>query len=274
MTESGTAVFAKRALDTSSLGQKEGRGARIAGNAAIFVAATAADVVESKVFRVVSNAVFEGKTHRLQHELSHAQTKRNSRDYSSLNPSQVEQQKIADELEIKVVRDALRLHKAVESGVEFAEESLSDEALKTIGHAILNTWAGNMDGSKKPYVQETANLLSEYANGIIQVFFNDRWFGLMDENGQPKKFMGVMLAEKSMNFVNGFNVEAGLRILSDLPVVGTPVRVAKHASDHFLEHSPYVKWVNTAAAKFLLGFHVRNSMQKAVTAVSETGSQK
>jgi len=243
--ENNAASFARTVLDIEHLGKPEDRGSRMLKNGAMFAISTAADLVESKVFRTAKTLVFEGKTKRLERELEEAFSRKD------------------DAEQIQAVRDALRKHKAVESGVDFAEEVLSDELLINHGgNKLLNRVAG--EGGKATYAQATAEIVSDYANTLIQVFANDRWIGWLDKDGKPKQFMGMYMAEKSMNFINPINVEAALRILSDIPKIGMPIAAAKNTVDAFFKNDKTFYWVNKGIAKFLLGFHVSNSQTKAV----------
>ena len=114
------------------------------------------------------------------------------------------------------------------------------------------------------YVKALAENVSGYANAVVQVFFGDKWIGLVDKDGKPKEFMGMYMAEKSANFVNPGNTEAVLRILSDIPGIGRVVRPVKETMDHILENNAIAKYINVGFNKFLLGFHVMNSRAKAV----------
>lgn len=230
--------------------------ARFGANAAVFAASTAVDLLESKAFRVARTAVFEGKTKRLEQELASAGERRSAH---------AEDQRAADDLEIKLIRDALRQHKAVESGVEFAEEMLSDEYLiNTGGNKLIRHLTQEHDVE---YAKGLATTISDYTNAIIQVFFGDRWIGFKDKDGNPKKFMGVLMAEKSMNFINPFNVEAALRMLSETPFIGDVLVRIKGPIDSFFENNFFATLANKTASKMLLGYHVMNSREKAIEQV-------
>lgn len=279
-------------LSTKSLGAQRlentitgeaSRGTRILTNALIGATFTAGDLIESKMYRAVSGWVFDGKATKLEEKLHHAVSSRNAHEKDATlasNPQQKEMQKLADEMQIQIIRDSLRKHEAVRGGFEFAEEVISDKALKDGGQWLMDkitqyespaesnsAWGREANAEhrhKHTYVKATAENIADYANGILQIFFNDKWIGLVDKDGKPKEFMGVMLAEKSANFVNPGNTEAALRILADIPLVGGVIGHIKHTTDHWLENSKVAGYANTAVGKWLMGYHVMNTRAKAV----------
>lgn len=243
------------------------RGEKIVKNTLIGAAFTAVDLVESKAFRVVSGWVFDGKSKQLEQKLHKAVAVRNT-NMANMSPEAGPQartmQRLADEMQIQAIRDALRIHESVRSGVEFAEEELSDQLATKAGQKVMNKIM-NLDEriEEHTYVKPLAENVSGYSNAIMQVFFGDKWIGFLNKDGTPKEFMGVYLAEKSANFVNPGNVEAGLRILTDI-IPGRLAKKAKETLDHVLEHNEIARVINVGFNKFLLGFHVMNSRAKAV----------
>lgn len=262
-----------------------GRVPNILSNVAIGLAYTTVDLAESKIYRAVSGWVFDGKAQRLEKELHKAVAERNvhSADQTPIDPLQKEQLKIADKLQIQIIRDALRVHEGVKGAAEYVEEWASDIGITKGGQKIIdkhitgfqdvqlgdNNTIGEQDWERarknlNTYVKPFAENLSDYANAIMQVFFGDKWVGFVDKEGNPKVFMGMYMAEKSMNFVSPGNVEAGLRILSNIPVIDKPVKWMKEAMDHMLEHNEIAQLVNKGFNKALMGFHIYNSRIKAV----------
>jgi len=268
-SESPKQVFTDRAkilLD----GSDATRGQRVANNLLAFGAFTAIDIIQGKVSRTVQNLVFEEQSKKLEQKLHTAVHERNSHLIENM-PEGSEEAKtlrfLEDEIRIQAIRDELRRHESVRSGFEFVGEAVSDKAINDAADYLLNKKAGL--GEKQEYAKETAKTISEYANVLTQVFWNDRWFGFLDKNGQPKKFMGILLAEKSMNLINPGNTEAALRLLGELPgFVGKAFHAAKHATDAMLGKNPIGKevyrYANTVFGKFLLGYHVMNKRIKAV----------
>lgn len=278
-------ISSLRAPITHAVRETGGRVSNILSNAVIGAAYTAVDLAESKMFRTASGWVFDGKTHKLEKELHQAVAERNTHmadQVSKMDPQGREMQRLADELQIQIIRDGVRRHESIHGAVEYAEEEVSDQLATKAGQKILNKITGFKDAQLEPdetigaldwersrkhlntYVKAFAENISGYANAVIQVFFNDRWIGFVDKEGKPKVFMGMYMAEKSANFVNPGNVEAGLRILSNIPVIEKVVKPVKDTMDHFLENNEIAKLVNVGITKALLGFHVVNSRAKAV----------
>lgn len=282
MMESSAKSPAAVRLENTITGEAS-RGTRILTNALIGLTYTAGDLVESKAYRAVSGWVFDGKAAKLEEKLHHAVSTRNAHEKDGAlasNPQQKEMQKLADEMQIQIIRDSLRKHEAVRGGFEFAEEVISDKALKDVGQWVMDkvtqyespdeantAWGREANAEhrhKHSYVKATAENIADYTNAVLQIFFNDKWIGFVDKDGKPKEFMGVMLAEKSANFVNPGNTEAALRILADMPVVGGLVGRIKHTADHWLENSKLAGYANVAFGKWLTGYHVMNTRAKAV----------
>lgn len=284
MTETTPKPTFKQHL-SSAVTETGGRVPSILSNVAIGLAYTTADLAESKIFRAVSGWVFDGKAQRLEKELHQAVTERNTHvaDQTSMDPQKKEQQKIADELQIQIIRDALRVHEGVHGASEYVEEWVSDVGITKGGQKIIDkhitefkdaqlddsNTIGEQEWEKSrkhlnTYVKPFAENLSDYANAIMQVFLGDKWIGWVDKDGKPKEFMGMYMAEKSMNFVNPGNVEATLRVLSNIPLIDKPVKWVKDSMDRVLEHSALATLANAGFNKALLGFHIVNSRIKAV----------
>lgn len=272
-------------IESALTGEGATLGQRILTNAFLGSVYTLVDLTESKMYRTASGWVFDRKTKQLEEKLKEAVSVRNAHTnegYSNMRSQDKEMQKLTDELQIQIIRDSIRNREAVRSGIDFAEEELSDRAATMVGQKVLDniTRFNPMDVHdadsvfmskaaddykyKHTYVKPLAENISGYANAIIQVFFNDKWIGFLNKDGTPKKFMGMMLAEKSANFVNPGNVEAGLRILSDLPFINRIVKPVKEGMDHLLEHNAIAGFINVGFNKFLLGYHVINTRVKAV----------
>ena len=145
-----------------------------------------------------------------------------------------------------VLRKQLLETKGLKMGAMFVEDSMSD-ALYTSGmNAILRSMTGMDHGE---YVSEASAFASEWANVISLVFGN-----------RPEE---MMFYKKSENFVNPVNVEAGVRILKDLPLIGGAVSWAHDKLNHALHKSTTFKTTNTVAAKFVTGYHIQKNMMGA-----------
>ncbi len=271
-------------VESTITGEGTSAGERILTNAIIGAVYTGWDLLESKLYRTVSGWMLNGKSKQLEEKLKEAVHERNEHIKASVPASKAqekEMQRIADEMQIQIIRDTIRTREAVRSGLDFAEEELSDRVATIVGQKALDIVMGFNQGEvfedtpksmideyaedkyKHTYVKAFAENISGYANAIMQVFFNDKWIGFLNEDGTPKKFMGVMLAEKSANFLNPGNTEAGLRIMSDIPLVRSIVRPIKYGMDHLLEHNAIAGFINVGFNKFLLGYHVMNTRIKA-----------
>jgi hypothetical protein len=251
------------------------RGERIMTNAAIGALFTFGDLAKSKAFEAVKGATLDKKSKALEEKFTQAVAAR--KEHASfgvaLDPQEREMQKLADDLQIKVIRDSIRIHESVKSGVEFAEEAISDKVLRAVGDAVLTRVAepsrntifppADPAEAKNTYVKGTADVLSDYTNGINEVFFNDKLVGLVNKDGTPKKLFGIKLAHRIAYFMNPVNVEAALRIASDLPAVGDAITSIKRGTDAIFE-SPAFKYINTIASQSLVGFHFVNTREKAV----------
>lgn len=130
------------------------------------------------------------------------------------------------------------------AGGEFVEEWGSDAAYMAGMNYIAQSLTG-VEGAI--YVSPTAEVLADWANVISQVFMR-----------KPD----MTWKQKSENWINPVNTEAGFRLLEEIPVVGKGVEMAHGALDHALEHSPWLQNVNKAAGKFLTGYHIFKNVVK------------
>jgi len=261
MNESPTKSAGAQRLENTITGEAS-RGTRILTNALIGLTYTAGDLAESKAYRAVSGWVFDGKATKLEQKLHSAVAARNIHEKDGTlasNPQQKEMQKLADEMQIQIIRDSLRKHEAVRGGFEFAEEVISDKALKDVGQWVMDkvtqyespddgnsAWGREANAEhrhKHSYVKATAENIADYTNAVLQIFFNDKWIGLVDKDGKPKE---------------------SYSILADMPIVGGLVGRIKHTADHWLENSKLAGYANVAFGKWLTGYHVMNTRAKAV----------
>ena len=144
-----------------------------------------------------------------------------------------------------VLRKQLLETKGLKMGVGFVEDSMSD-ALYAAG---MNALLRSNTGLDKEYVSEASSFLSEWANVITLV------------RRDPTAKLKVW--QKSENLVNPVNVEAGVRILKELPLVGGAVSWAHDKLNHALHKSTTFKTTNTVAAKFITGYHIQKNMMGA-----------
>jgi len=146
-------------------------------------------------------------------------------------------------------KDALRKQlletKGMKMGVAFVEDAMSDSLYAAGMNALLRSSTG-MD---REYVSEASAFLSEWTNVISLVFGN-----------RPE---GMKFYKKSENYVNPVNVEAGVRILKDIPLVGDAVTWAHDKLNHALHKSTAFKTTNSVAAKFITGYHIQKNMMGA-----------
>ena len=133
--------------------------------------------------------------------------------------------------------------KAQKMGVAFVEDSMSDFAYAAGMNALLRSMTG-MEHAE--YVSEASAFASEWFN-VISLVRRD-----------PKGKFEVW--QKSENVVNPVNVEAGIRIAKDLPLVGGAVTWAHDQLNHVLHKSTAFKVSNSVAAKFITGYHIQKNM--------------
>ena len=213
-----------RALFVKEYAKPEDGLKRIGANAGILVAATGVDLAESYVAEKLIDVVFDKRLEHLEAEF-HKQTTRPTR-------SAVERKMLET--------------KGIKMGVAFVEDSMSDALYAAGMNAMLRSMTG-MDHAE--YVSEASAFASEWANVISLVFGN-----------RPKD---MKFYKKSENFVNPVNVEAGVRILKELPLVGGAVSWAHDTLNHALHKSTTFKTTNTVAAKFVTGYHIQKNMMGA-----------
>ena len=133
--------------------------------------------------------------------------------------------------------------KAQKMGVAFVEDSMSDFAYAAGMNALLRSMTGMEHGD---YVTEASAFASEWFN-VISLVRRD-----------PKGKFEVW--QKSENVVNPVNVEAGIRIAKELPLVGGAITWAHDTLNHALHKSTSFKIANSVAAKFITGYHIQKNM--------------
>ncbi|MCL4200276.1 hypothetical protein KJZ67_02965 [Patescibacteria group bacterium] len=156
--------------------------------------------------------------------------------------------------------DAAKTKQGTQLAAEFVEEWASD----SIYAGMANSWVRLMTGvDEAKYVSETSAFISEWANKISQVFGNDRLFGRTRIQGTklvPDRWHGIKLAYQSMDFINSVNVEAALRVIEEIPVVGDGVAWIHEKTDKMLEGT-LAKIGNTTAATGILGYHIGRNVK-------------
>lgn len=245
---------------------------RLGLNASIFVGATVADLAESHlVDAIVRKApVFN----RMQVEYGDV---KGLADMDGLNEKQKTSQWMAElnniraraknEADINIddvkkhLRDAAQHEMGIKNGVEFMEEWGSDAFMSSLANGWVRLMTG-VDGVK--YVSETAAVIADWINIASQVFYGDKYFPRFDrtvanmntKDEKPKRgLFGVKLSYKTMDFINPVNVEAALRVVEDVPVVGNGVAWLHEKTDHLLESTVGGK-ATGLAGKWILGFHI------------------
>ncbi len=163
--------------------------------------------------------------------------------------------------------DTLKKAEGVLGGFKFVEEWASDKAYSD----LMNKWLQKATGvDDATYASEASAFISEWANGIVQIFYKNRLFGATEmkeidgvDKIVPKSALKgfILFAHPMENFINPITVEASLRLAEQAPLVGGAVGWGKEKLTHALEHSSALKYTNTAAAKALNGYNiVRNVM--------------
>lgn len=244
-----------------------GEGAKRLGlNFSILVGATAADLVEGNL---VDNFLREPLKQRAEAKLKIAD------GYKDTQYQKDKEQAVKMEIknfptyekQLEKVYEKARLAEGWHDAVEFAEEWASDWTYSSMANGWVRLMTG-VDDAK--YVSETAAFLGDWGNVISQVFFEDYLFGKKDpsdpKNKTPKRIpliknkdgkaiFSLNLAYPSMDFVNAVNVEAALRLIEEVPVLGDGVAWAHEQTDKLLD-TPAGRWLNTFASKGILGFHI------------------
>jgi hypothetical protein len=144
--------------------------------------------------------------------------------------------------------------------VEFAEEWLSDGVYASLANAWVRHATG-MDDAK--YVSETAAFIADWSNTLYQVFGGDKFLPerFVYPKGDPKAGepmrtkLGIKKAYQTMDFINSVNVEAAIRVVEEVPVVGDGVSWLHEKFDKLIESTIGQK-ANTLVAKGMLGYHV------------------
>lgn len=163
-----------------------------------------------------------------------------------------------------ISQDAAKTRQGVKFAGEFIEEWASDSAYTS----LANAWLRMMTGVPTvTYVSETSAFIGDWVNGISQVFGGDKLYPTRfvhtsgELKGKPMQgFLGVKLAYQTMDFINPVNVEAALRLVEELPVVGKGVAWLHEKTDHLLA-STIARFGNNAAAKGILGFHIGKNVK-------------
>lgn len=208
---------------------------RVFFNTSMLVGGLGIDLAESAVAKWAINKVFDPRIDGLKGTIS---------QLGHAKPEGFEDK-------ISAAKDSIRTQHAIKEGVKFIEEWGSDSAYVGATNALARTLTGVPEAT---YVKGTAEVVSDWANAIMQVFGGDKKVTLLKYKGLP------LFATEMQNFVNPTDVEAVFRLLAEIPGVGW----VKNKLDHTVEHSKVVKYANIAASKGLLGYHITNAGQKAI----------
>ncbi|MFZ5534764.1 MAG: hypothetical protein ACOY3M_01250 [Patescibacteria group bacterium] len=149
-------------------------------------------------------------------------------------------------------------------GVQFAAEFVEEWASDSIYANMANAWVRAMTGmDDAKYVSETAAFLAEWGNVISQVFLADRLYGkTKTHHGHtvPQTYGKVKLAYASADFLNPVNVEAAIRVMEEVPVIGKAVSWMHDKTDHLLETAA-VRLGSGIAGKGILGYHIGRNVK-------------
>lgn len=160
----------------------------------------------------------------------------------------------------KKLADAAKTKQGTHLAAEFVEEWASD----SVYASMANSWVRLMTGvDEAKYVSETSAFVAEWANKISQVFGNDRLYGRTMKQGDkiiPARWKGIKLAYQSMDFINSVNVEAALRFVEEIPVVGNGVAWVHEKTDKML-NGKLARIGNTIAGTGILGWHIGKNVQ-------------
>ena len=216
-------AYARQLTREGKLRREPGDGAKsIFTNAAIGLGATAIDVGQGVVFEKIMQNVFQKKNDALRESMPAAMHK----------------------------EDREKIVTPQYAALDFVAEWGTDLGITTLGNAVVST----LTGSDEKYVSETSAFVADWANTIVQVFY---------ENPTVFKLPRIGTEVKSRDLVDPVNLEAAFRILSELPGGGA-VEWLLDKTNHALEHSSFVKFTNNAAAKGILGYHIQNSHNKGL----------
>lgn len=214
-------------------------GKRIFFNSTMLVGGMGVDLAESAVSKWAIDKVFDGKINRFEGAVSTLKT-------ASPQPENYEEL-------LKKAKDAMREQHALKDATKFVEEWGSDAVYVGLSNSLVRVLTGVPDAT---YVKGTAEVVSDWANVVMQVFYGDKKVPLLKWKGR------TILATEMQNFVNPTDVEAAFRLLAEIPGVGW----LKNKLDHTVEHSKVVRYANVAASKGILGYHITNSSHKAIEA--------
>jgi|GEM_PF-741229 len=149
-------------------------------------------------------------------------------------------------------------------GVHFAGEFIEEWASDTVYKNVANKWAAMMTGDPKvKYVSETSEFMSDWMNVVSQVWLSDKFYPtkFVGHDGKPMTgLFGIKKAYQTMDFMNPVNVEAALRLMEELPVLGRGVTWLHKKTDHMLETSK-ARLASSFAAKGVLGYHIGRNVK-------------
>ncbi len=149
-------------------------------------------------------------------------------------------------------------------GVHFAGEFIEEWASDTLYKNVANKWAAMMTGDPNvKYVSETSEFMSDWMNVVSQVWLSDKFYPtkFVGKDGKPMTgLFGIKKAYQTMDFINPVNVEAAIRLMEELPVLGGGVAWLHKKTDHMLETSK-ARLASSFAAKGVLGYHIGRNVK-------------
>lgn len=212
-------------------------GKRLFFNTTMLVGGLGVDLAESAVAKWAIDKLFDGKIGRLEGAVG---------TISSAEPKLANHEDL-----LKKAREAVREQHALKDGVKFIEEWGSDAVYVGLSNSLVRVLTGVPDAT---YIKGTAEVVSDWANVVMQVFYGDKRVPLLKWKGK------TIFSTEMQNFVNPTDVEAAFRLLAEIPGVGW----LKNNLDHTVEHSKVLRYANLAASKGIMGYHITNSSHKAI----------
>lgn len=236
---------------------------RLSLNTSILLGATAVDLAESHlVDKFIRNPMKENVT------VAKAASKEAETKFD-VDAFKAAHKEIGDEqMEGAITKAKEALWKPAQNmqgkkyALEFVEEWASDNAYAS----LANAWVRLMTGKENAhYVTETSAVLADLFIIWSQVFNDNavypKRFRKAGSVEEPQRgWRGIKKAYEAADFVSSVNVEAALRILEEVPVVGDGFAWLHHKSDQLIE-STIGRWANTAFAKGILGFHIGRNVK-------------
>lgn len=119
---------------------------------------------------------------------------------------------------------------ALDTGLEL----VSDDLVEIGGNWVVRQATGEKEAE---YPSKLSNTLAEWTTVALAAFLPDK-----------------LRRQRFQNFINGFSVEAVLRIMEQIPIIGALSERGKQAVSHFLEESKVVNYLNSRIAKIAAAY--------------------